>query len=198
MFPIASSRTVSTRSKLCCARDVTEHLVVLVDHVRVPELPDRGLRGSASRACRSSERLHFVQRRRILGARQGWWSGSPELRRALEDERAHRSDPRCLGRLSGRQRSKHPRARSLGSDAERRSHRCIAAVAPARRDQIGGRSGPNRHTRLLGGRRQSLQRDVEVVGVGALSATPPAPGSSTTASCTPPLRPQHAETHPEP
>ena len=100
---------------------------------RVPELSDLGLLGGAGRACRRPDRLHFVERVRVLLALQRRRLLRPELVAALEHEWRHLA-PRRERRRREVRRRRPVVAGTVTRDERRR--RDARAVARANREQV--------------------------------------------------------------
>ena len=174
--------------------DVAEHLVVLVDHVGVPELPDRGLSRRPREAARRAEQLDLVDVRGVLGARQRGRRRRAELRRRVEHERRHRPDPRGLGRLGRRRRREHPRPRRLRRDAERRRDRRVASVVEREAIRSAAAAAPTAAPACFASAGKAARAVTSGSRCTSRSASQPAPGSSRRASSTPPTRPRPAPT----
>ena len=146
-------------------RHVAEDLVVLVDHVGVPEQRRRGLRSRPRGARGRAHLLGLVQVGGVFGAGDRRRSRSTELIGCVEHERLHVREPRGLGRLCRRRRGEHPGAGWLRGDTECRGDGSVAPVTEPTHDQLARSRRPDGNpgqSRLL---RNLCQRDVQVVVV---------------------------------
>ena len=167
--PSCPSRGVSTarrRGEVVLGRDVAEHLVLLVVTSR-SRLPDRGLWLRWNGARCSSDGLHLSLTAVAYWGLMSRAGGASSLNcDALSGRRVAYWRSRGSGPIRRRRWCEHPGSDRLRSDAEGDADRCIAAVFPACRDQVGGRSRSDRDAGLLRCRGKHRELDVEVVGVG--------------------------------
>ena len=113
------------------SRDVATDSIVLADHVRRPELRDKGLLVAAQTAGRGAVGLGLMERfNPLIALKRRRWIGQ-ELVEALHDKSANAPDPRRLRRREWRRQSPHARGWRQRGKRRRRSDRGHPPIARA-------------------------------------------------------------------